>query len=95
MVVVAVDDGNGSARVALGCETEWARGGDEAEGEWKDVQGVRGIRSGVGEAAGRQEVAGVRRPRAGTRARPPGKEEDDREEAVAGWAASWAAGKAR
>ena len=67
------------------------RGEDEDAGEREKGEGVRGIRSGVGVAAGRQEVAlRVRARRGHTPMSYCPEEEDDREGAGGLGRCSWA-----
>ena len=62
------------------------RGEDEDAGEREKGEGVRGIRSGVGVAAGRQEVALRVRARRGHTPLSYCPEEEDDREALVGWA---------
>ena len=79
-----------TASSARWCAREGSRGGDGVQGERGEVQGARGsawhsqARRGSG---GKQEVAGARGRARRARARPPGREEDDRGGEV-GWATS-------
>ena len=58
----------------------------------REVRGVARRGRGRARQAGREEVAGAGRPRASVLL---AREEDDREEAVMGWAGWWAPGKSR
>ena len=76
--------GRGREREQRGIGTEGRS--EESERGSQGLRGVAGGDQGRRRQPGREEVAGARGRARRARARPPGREEDDRGVAVVGWA---------